>query len=267
MRIGIVGRGEKPERLKVARRAARHIGDRAEVVASPTMAGEIGLDGVEVREMEVDAVVTVGGDGSILYTLQRTAAPVCGINMGDMGFLTTAEPEDLEPALDRLLEGDYEVDERTRLTPRHGGEELPPATNEVALKSPSPSQTLEVRVDVGGDLAARFAGDGVVVATPTGSTAYSLSAGGPLVHPSVEGILVVPLASLDPSSRPLVVPVDEAVELAIPREGGRGVFAVDGQQERTLRPGGELVCTRADVPGRLVSFGRSFYDRLRHQLL
>lgn len=267
MRIGLVGRGDVPERVQVAKNALAHLEGEAEVVASPALASALEIREVPVEEMDVDAIVTVGGDGSILYAVQRCSVPVCGINMGQMGFLTSAEPGQLGDALDRLLAGDYELEERMRLDCRLDGEALPSAVNEVVLKSPDPSNVLDIEVRVDGEGSMALRSDGVIVSTPTGSTAYSISAGGPFVHPKAACILVVPLADFNLASRPLVVPEDHTVEIRLSAGSDEGVFAIDGQHATSFGTGRTLTLERSDEPTYLVRYGRGFYDRLNELFL
>lgn len=267
MKIGLVGRGDVPERVQVAKNALAHLEGQAQVVASPALASALKIQEVPVEDMDVDAIVTVGGDGSILYAVQRSSAPVCGINMGQMGFLTSAEPEQMEEALDRLLAGDYDLEERMRLDCRLDDASLPSAVNEVVLKSPDPSNVLDIDVRVDGRASMELRSDGVIVSTPTGSTAYSISAGGPFVHPSTECIIVAPLADFNLASRPLVIPADHAIELRLDAGSDEGVFAIDGQHTTAFRPGQTLTLARSEKPTYLVHYGRGFYDRLNDQFL
>lgn len=270
MKLAFAGRADVPERAKVARRLADHVRDRADLEASPRLSQELGVPARELEDMAdagVDVLVTVGGDGTILHALQRTTLPVCGINMGEMGFMTSAEPEDGEEALDRLLDGEYEVEERLRLATTLAGKALPPATNEVVVKSPRPSKVLSLEVRSGDRTIVDLVADGLIVSTATGSTGYSLSAGGPLVHPGVDCFVIVPLAPFSVNSRSYVVPTDEPISAHLTEEGKHGVLSVDGQTEREVRPGQELTFSKAETPARLVRFDRNFYDRVRDRFL
>lgn len=270
MKLGFAGRADVPERAKVARRLADHVRDRADLVATPRLSQELGVPAYEIEEMDeagVEILVTVGGDGTILYALQRTRLPVCGINMGEMGFMTSAEPDDGAEALDRLLEGEYEVEERTRLASSLAGKDLPPATNEVVVKSPRPSKVLSLKVACGDRTIVDLVADGLIVSTATGSTGYGLSAGGPLVHPAVDCFVIVPLAPFSVNSRSYVVPTGEPFTAHLTEEGKHGVLSVDGQTEREVRPGQELRFSKSGTPARLVRFDRNFYDRVRDRFL
>lgn len=270
MKLGFAGRADVPERAKVARDLVDGVRGRAEVEATPRLAQELGVAARELADMDeagVDVVVTVGGDGTILHALQQTAIPVCGINMGEMGFMTAAEPQEGDEALDRLVEGDYRVEERLRLAASLAGKELPDATNEVVVKSPRPSKVLSLAVQRGDQTIVDLVSDGLIIATPTGSTGYSLSAGGPLVHPGVGAMLVVPLADFSIRSRPYVIPSSEELTVRLADEGKHGVLSVDGQTEREVRPGQPLRVTGSDRPARLVRLDDDFYDQVRDRFM
>lgn len=268
MKLGFAGRVDVPERLKLARDAVDILGERADLVASPTLATALtDLESVPIREMDVDAMVTFGGDGTILYTLHRTNAPILGVNLGEMGFLTATEPRDMEQALERLLAGDYHVEERLKLAARLNDERLPDAANEVVLKTPRPAKVLKIQVRNREEDVLRIMADGIIVATPTGCTGYSLSAGGPLVDPRLDLLLVVPLADFRIMSRPLVYPPDEPLEVHLEEPGKDGILSVDGQVEREVTPDDVIRLERSDTPSRFVRFRFDFYDRIRDRFL
>ncbi len=265
MRFGIVGRYDVPERLEVARDLVKRLEGRAQVEATPRLAQELGITGTPLEEMEdagVDMLLTVGGDGTILYTLLHSSLPICGINMGEMGFLTASEPEDVSTTLDRLLEGDYEVVERMKLQPRLNDELLPSAANEVVVKTPRPSRVLTLNLRADGEEAMHVVADGLILATPTGCTGYSLSAGGPFVDPRVESFIVVPLAPFNLHARPLLLPPESTLELRLVEPEKVGLLSVDGQVEREVQPGDVLTLTRSDEVSRFVRFEENFAARV-----
>lgn len=208
---------------------------------------EIGKASDILRLREIDLVVTLGGDGSILHAA-RLAAPygsvILGINLGRVGFLTEADPDGWESVLSRTLEGDYWVEERMmlhmmawrddwRLAQAH-------ALNEVVVGRGTKGRAAYLRTEVdGGDLAT-YVGDGLIVATPTGSTAYALAAGGPILPPELRNILLVPVAPHLSMGRPIVLAEGVSVRTVV--AGGRSaVLTVDGQVEAELRSGDEVV--------------------------
>lgn len=246
-----------------------------EVARHLSAAGPVlGLD-----EGEVDAVLTMGGDGTLLRGARlaaRLGVPVVGVNLGHRGFLTSLPVADLQKAMDALARGLYQEDRRMMLEARvlHAdgswGEALP-AVNDVVLHRAGVARVTRVQltVDTGEfrDDVGSFSGDGVIVATPTGSTAYALSAGGPIISPSVPCILVVPICPHTLAVRPLVVPAGNRVGVRALDATGDVVLTVDGQVGRSLSPGDRLDVGRGPRDVTLVRFpGYTFFSTLRRKL-
>lgn len=216
--------------------------------------------------MGIDHLVTVGGDGTILRALQHSDFSILGINISRVGFLTEVGLDGVEGALRELEEGRFEIDERIKLRVEAGEEALPDCTNEAVIHTASLAKVRRFRTAVDGEEISRVEGDGVIVATPTGSTAYSLSAGGPVVDPRVRAFVVTALAPFRQSLRPTVVPASSrvTVELLGP---GACVMVMDGQQEIALEGGAEVTFSLADKRARFVRLRRDFYVRVREKLL
>ncbi len=218
-----------------------------------------------------ELVCVLGGDGTILRgaELSRgTDAPLLGVNLGHVGFLAEAEREDLGETVDRIVARDYVVEERMTLDVRatHGGEVIARgwALNEVTVEKASRERMLEVTLEIDGRPLSTWGCDGVVMATPTGSTAYAFSAGGPVVWPDVEAMLVVPISAHALFARPLVVGPHSklAIEMVADAEG-RGVMWCDGSRMVELPPGARIDVCRSETPVRLARLTSSpFADRL-----
>ena len=218
-----------------------------------------------------ELVCVLGGDGTILRgaAMSRgTDAPLLGVNLGHVGFLAEAEREDLQETVERIVSRDYEVEERMTLEVRahHDGELIASswALNEVTVEKAARERMLELIVEVDGRPLSTWGCDGVVMATPTGSTAYAFSAGGPVVWPDVEAMMVVPLAAHALFARPLVVGPRcwLAVEVLADTEGS-GVLWCDGARMVELPPGARIEVCRSDTPVRLARMSASpFTDRL-----
>ena len=268
MRLGLCAKADEPHRVKIARYAFDYLKGRADVVVQQDLAkhfeGE--APAAPIEKMDVDALVTVGGDGTILHAMQRNAAPVFGINVGEIGFLTEAEPIELPDALDRLLSEEYFVESRLKLETRIGGEVLPHAVNEAVVKTSRPSKMLAFSLSVGDLEIQRVRADGLIVATPTGSTSYAMSAGGPIMDPRVEALVVVPIAAFSLSSRPLVFRTSAHLEVQLMDPSKEAVLVIDGQYERPIRPDDRLVFTAAAERARFIRFRPGFYDRLQERL-
>ena len=240
---------------------AMSLGDSPNIVAADPMDPARGCE----------LVCVLGGDGTILRgaELSRgTDAPLLGVNLGHVGFLAEAEREDLGETVDRIVARDYVVQERMTLevTATHGGEVTARswALNEVAVEKDSRERMLEVTLEIDGRPLSTWGCDGVVMATPTGSTAYAFSAGGPVVWPDVEAILVVPISAHALFARPLVVgPHSKLAVEVVADTWGSGVMWCDGSRMVELPPGARVDVCRSETPVRLARLTSSpFADRL-----
>ncbi len=270
IKVGFVSRHE-PESVLLAKRLVNLLKPNAEVFVDLDVSGQIGREGTPVEEMErqrVDFIVSVGGDGTILRTIHKMndPVPILGINMGTLGFLVDVEPKDAAGTLERLLYG-FEVDERSRLEVLLNEKCLPPATNEVALMTASPAKMIEFEIIVDGALMEDFRADGVIIATSTGSTAYAMSAGGPIVDPRVDAIVLVPMAPFKLSSRPWVIPGNSRIEVKLKLPGKEALVVVDGQSTTTISQNDSVVIRKAKTPARFVKVGRDgFYEKVKSKL-
>ncbi len=248
--------------------------ERRDLLAAEPGLDRIALLGDEVQAHELELVIVLGGDGTILRAAELVrgcAAPLLGVNLGHVGFLAESERDDLETAVARGLAKDYEVEERMTLSARvKVGDEVVYeswALNEATVEKASRERMLEVVIEVDGRPMSSFGCDGVVMSTPTGSTAYSFSAGGPVVWPGVAALLLVPLSAHALFSRPLVVDAESslAVEL-LDRTGGAGILWCDGRRPFDLPNGARVVVRRSPIPVRLARLHPGpFTDRLVHK--
>lgn len=270
IRIGFVSRREE-ESVHLAGTLIRHLQSRAEIFVEPELAQRLGLEGTPIESMEqlkVDFIVSVGGDGTILRTIHRMSdpAPILGINMGTLGFLVDVEPGDAVETLESLLHG-FNVDERFRLKVLLNGRSLPPATNEVALITASPAKMIEFEIRVDGSIMEDFRADGVIIATSTGSTAYAMSAGGPIVDPRVDAIVLVPNAPFKLSSRPWIIPGGSTMEVRMRLPEKDALVVVDGQNMATISINDVVVISRAETPARFVKVSKDgFYEKVKNKL-
>jgi NAD+ kinase len=271
----------KEAALEVARMADLHLREHGvQVLLQHWVADAIGQperglpeDGV----VEAEAVLVLGGDGTILAT-SRLCGP-CGtamlpVHLGRFGFLTEVAPKELTLALDDLLEGRYTIEERMMLWGEaiHEGQAQDQVTflalNDIVVANGPLSRVLYLRMLVDGKYVTTYAADGVILATPTGSTAYSLSAGGPLVHPSLQALLVTPICPHTLTARALLIPAESEVTVVVDRDPHDVVrVTVDGQLGFPLKPGDQIRIRRAPHPARLLSVGGAdFYDKLQSKL-
>lgn len=227
--------------------------------------------GTDVSTSDVELAIVLGGDGTILLAaelLRGSTTPLLGVNLGHVGFLAESERDDLAHTVERAIAGDYDVDERLALdvVVTHDGEETfhTWALNEATVEKAGGVRMVELVLEVDGRPVSSFGCDGVVLSTPTGSTAYSFSAGGPVVWPQVKALLMVPLSAHALFSRPLVVDPEStlAVEVA-GRTKQSAVLWCDGRRGCELAPGSRVSVTQSDEPVRLARLHPApFSDRL-----
>jgi len=270
IKIGFVSRHNE-ESVRLVGMLADRFRSKADIFVEPEVAQQLGMKETSVEEMErqrVDFIVSVGGDGTILRTIHRMndPVPILGINMGTLGFLVDVEPKEAEKTLNQLIP-EFEVDERSRLKVLLNGKSLSPATNEVALITASPAKMIEFEILVDGSLMEDFRADGVIIATSTGSTAYAMSAGGPIVDPRVDAIVMVPMAPFKLSSRPWVIPGDSTIEVKLKLPLKEALVVVDGQSTTTISINDSLIISKADTPARFVKVGKDgFFEKVKSKL-
>ncbi len=217
-------------------------------------------------EPDADIVVIVGGDGTVLRTIQRLRRqlPVIGINWGEVGFLADLEPEEAIPFFRHIREG-FAIERRMRISVETDRGDRGEALNEAVVVTARPAKMLRFTVLVDGEVAEVFRADGLLVSTPTGSTAYAMSAGGPIVDPRVEGFLLVPLAPYLLSSRPWLVSCDRLFQIRL-ETAKPAKLVLDGQQTWELPGRTELTFRRSDEPALFVDVGKKFFEKVNEKL-
>jgi NAD+ kinase len=223
-----------------------------------------GVEAVPDSEIagQVDALVSLGGDGTMLGALRlvaRRPVPVLGVNLGNLGFLIEVEPAELPAALDRLERGDFTIEQHSALQ-LHAGDEWTVGFNDVALVRVPDDGVVHAALSVGGQRMGRYRCDGLVVATPAGSTAYSYAAGGPVVSPLLDAVIIAPLAPMSGISRPMVVSAEEPVQLTLLAGSGRPAVEVDGRVLHRTQAGEAIEIHLQTEAGQVVRL-----DRDRHQ--
>ncbi|HEY7728747.1 MAG TPA: NAD(+)/NADH kinase [Candidatus Eisenbacteria bacterium] len=277
--LGIVGNRAKigtPTTLTNLVRAARARG--FEVTVERSLAGGIrGLGRTAALRAlvdRVDALLVLGGDGTLLAAAReacRGPVPMLGVNLGGLGFLTATAEKELPDALDRLAEGRVVLEPRVMLQARvrspDGGYWTALGLNDAVIHAADRTRVLRLEVRIGRTSIGQFSADGIIIATPTGSTAYSLSAGGSIVRPTVEALLATPVCPHTVGFRPLVVGAGEVVSVRVAGRAPTARLTVDGQVSRILRPGEEARIRRAQTRVDLITLERdSFYRVLREKL-
>lgn len=249
-RIGIVAKARSEEATTVASEIGEFLLARGiEVTRSPEMP-EIGGGRVSPpEEMAVDLVVVVGGDGTVMRVAQRVCGtPILGVKVGALGFLCETTPEQALETLGRVLEGRTYLEYKTRLSVTYGEASLPDALNEVLVTCVRPSKIMRLSVSADGQPVHRGMADGVIVSTTTGSTAYALSAGGPLVDPGLDVLELVFICPLNRAIRPILFPTSTRIEVKVLPGASSGVLVVDGQASVDVEEGKPISVERSRYP-------------------
>ncbi len=263
--VGFLAHRYRPAAVELADKAAMWLQDQGH--ATRRLDDDASFD-------QLDLAVSLGGDGTMLRTVDLVSpsgVPVMGVNLGQLGYLTTVEPDGLLDALTRFLAGDYQVESRMTLdvvVSEAGGDTIlrRSALNDVVLQRPGGGHTVRVEMSVNDMSFLTFAADAFIVATPTGSTAYNLSARGPIVSPRARVKIVTPVAPHMLFDRSLVLDATEDVAFT-PIGSGLSDVVVDGCPLTELRPGRKLVCREGARDARIVSCGgdRDFHGVLKHK--
>jgi NAD+ kinase len=277
MKVGVVGNPRYHDLKAVLEHVAEQAPERGISLYTEERLGKFWDRDVPVFEgVELDALITFGGDGTLLRGARLLGAretPILGVNLGRVGFLTTATRQSLDPALDALVAGRYVIERRQALQAEikdgsGNGRARQMAMNDIAVHKGGVARVVRVNVFIQGENVGPYSADGIIVATPTGSTAYSLSAGGPIVVPGVEAMVVTPIAAHTLAVRPLVVPSSYRIVIE-PMVGWSEDLLVsfDGQTGTTLAPGESVDVRRADHRVCLIRLGGDgFFGRMRQKL-
>jgi len=273
--VGFVLHHEREQAAELARETVSWLLAEGHVVRLPQPDADIAQLGAHGRDDGavadgLDVAVSLGGDGTMLRTVDLVAGrgvPIIGVNVGQMGYLTDIEPDGTRAALERFLSGERTIEERMLLTVSveraEGRREEHLAFNEAVLEKTPMGHTVRLAVEVDGEFFTTYAADGLIVATPTGSTAYAFSARGPIVAPTHRALLLTPVSPHMLFDRTLVL--DPTARLRLTVRGHRAAtLSVDGRNLGELDEGDSIVCTAADWSARLVTFGpRDFLQILK----
>jgi NAD+ kinase len=273
MKAGVISRPDDRRALDIARDIAKYLRGRGVDVQMETETA-LGMDNpggnVDLGEMSPDFMVTVGGDGTILRTamqMQEPGTPILGVNKGSRGFLTEVDPENVNDALDRVLNDDYRIESCIKLSSRHleMGKVFPDSLNEVLLASSMASKAIDVRIKVNGESLIDIQSDGVMASTPVGSTAYNLSAGGSILHPELKNVI---LTAISPYSyfRSIVIPDKSIVTMELVKPKAEGMVIIDGRDYTATKPPTTIEVRVSEYRAKFIRF-RSFYDRLERRLV
>lgn len=270
--VGLVARYDKKEALELASELAGHLAEKGlDVFIEDSLGGKLAAKAkfVALSEMDTDFVITIGGDGTILraaINLGKPDTPILTVNMGVRGFLTEVEPKFAFEAVDRILKGDYRVEKSAKMAVSVGKEALPDALNDVVISTGEPSNILCAQICKNDKPILKCQADGLIIATQTGSTGYSLSAGGPVLDQEVNSFVLTPICSLT-VFHSLVFPAESTLTVTVIRPE-KMLVLIDGNfrkhvstQELTVK------VTKSKNSTAFIRFESDFYDRLRNRLL
>ncbi len=270
--VGLVARYDKKQALTLAEELAKYLkAKKLQVYMEDTLEGKVDAQAkpVPLKDMKTDFIITIGGDGTILRTcvnLPKPEPPILGVNMGVRGFLTEVEPNDALAAVDRILKGEFKIEKCAKLVASADGEVLPDALNDVVVSGGEPSKILYMQIYKDDQLVAKCEADGVIVSTQKGSTGYSLSAGGPVLDPEVDAIVVTPICSLT-TFRSLVFPANSKVTIESLRPKDMLVI-VDGNYRQVVpAKNPSVTVVRSENVTSFIRFKGDFYHRLQSRLL
>jgi NAD+ kinase len=269
---GLVARYDKEKALQLTKELAAHLNSKGiKVFTEDLLADKIDteVETVPLKEMKTDFIITIGGDGTILRTClnsPKPEPPILGINMGARGFLTEVEPDEACKAIDRILRADFRVEKCTKLSAKVDNETLPDALNDVVISAGEPSKILYTELCKDGKSILKCQADGLIVATQTGATGYSLSAGGPVLDKMMDAILVTPICALT-VFRSLIFPTEAEITLNVIRPKTMYIM-IDGNYHY-MKSEKELIVkiTKSKNVSSFIRFENDFYDRLRSRLL
>lgn len=235
---------------------------------------EIDTTDIEKFKDDVDLIVVLGGDGTMISTARLTGEKetlILGINYGSLGYLTEFRFEEMFPALEEILKGNYEIDARVMLEVEHWrGEKMLGSgrvLNDVVINKAVLARIIEIKVELNGLYVNSFRADGLIIATPTGSTAYNLSAGGPIVFPSMNAMVLTPICPFTLTNRPIVVPDAAEISLSLKNESDGVVLTLDGQVGYQMERGDRVSIRKSATNFNLVQPpNRNYFDVLRNKL-
>jgi len=271
--VGIVVKPGDDAARRTAGELSEWLRKRSVALAGEPFISEKGAD-MWPAASDADLVVVLGGDGTMLATSRLVGdaeALVLGINYGGLGYLTDFRIEEMYTALEAILEGDFEVDRRVQLDAEHfrDGKSLVKGRvlNDIVINKAAIARIIEIEVRLNGLFVNSFRADGLIVATPTGSTAYNLSAGGPIVYPSMNAVVLTPICPFTLTNRPIVVPDRAEIELMLIGEHKGVLLTLDGQTGIPLNSGDAVLIRKSETTFNLVQPpNRNYFDVLRNKL-
>jgi len=277
-KIGIIAKGNKPEAIQVVKELVGWLKDRkVECFVDPDIAKAVSHPALDKQDMAgaVEMVVVLGGDGTLLAAaraLQKKQVPILGVNLGGLGFLTEITLAELYPMLEAILHGAYKTDERMLLEARVWRKKKVVDTftvlNDVVINKGALARIIELETSVDQAHLTTFRSDGLIICTPTGSTGYSLSAGGPIVYPSLHSIIITPICPHTMTNRPIIVPKEAVINVTLCSMDQEVFLTLDGQVGFKMELHDRVEIKKGEGFIRLIkSPSRGYFEVLRQKLM
>lgn len=267
MRIGFLSKPECPRCIELIKSLTNYLKSNGhDYVIEQGTAKEMKVEGERLERIEADLIITVGGDGSALWALQKTRLPILPINVGSLAFLSEVEPENAIVTINRLFRGEYKIEERARIKTTVNSRRLPDSLNEAVLKTMVMSKIRWFGVYLDNDFIHNIRADGIIIATPTGSTSYSLSVGGPILDPKVKAFIISYMAPFSLSARSMVVPSQSTIRAVALDKGKSIMLTLDGQEGVEVGFHDEISFTESEYPAKFIRFNSDFYRNTREKM-
>ncbi|HKY07478.1 MAG TPA: NAD(+)/NADH kinase [Candidatus Binatia bacterium] len=274
--VGLVAKYKEPKAAQVVRWLIPWLNKRGKKVCVENGLAHFGARACSKKEMaaKADLIISLGGDGTLLNIaplVERPEVPILGVNMGGLGFITEVAVDELEAVLSKTLEGDYEVEERMTLEIRVTGKRRRShkfrVLNDAVIAKGARSRIIDLETYVGGAYLCTYRADGLIISTPTGSTAYSLAAAGPILEPTLGAIVLAPICPHTLTNRPIVVPSNAAIRVTLRSFGDTVILVPDGQPGLRLNNGDIVEARDYGLPVSLIKLpSRSYFEILREKL-
>jgi NAD+ kinase len=267
--ILIVAKKDGKEILDTARDVMSYLETRGlKTSCDVATARDMDIPGIDPGRAKCDLMLVLGGDGTLLWAESKISGrkiPILGVNFGTMGFLTEISPDKWKEAIDRVLEGRYTIEKRSKIDVSINGKNVGKALNEVVVKTAVPVEMLSLEVKLDEQEVETVMADGVIVATPTGSTAYSMSVGGPIVDTRVHAFIITTISPFKLGSRPIVVPDTSQIMIKLAGKQS-GVVVIDGEYRMEVSAENEIKYSLSSDQTYLVKLEKDFYDKIQRRL-
>jgi NAD+ kinase len=274
--VGLVAKYHEPKAAQMVRWLIPWLKKRGKKVCVENGLVRRGVRSCSKKEMaaEADLIISLGGDGTLLNIAPlviRPEVPILGVNLGGLGFITEVAVSELESVLRKTLDGDYEVEKRmtleVRVISKKGRTRIFRILNDAVIAKGARSRIIDLETYVGEDYLCTYRADGLIISTPTGSTAYSLAAAGPILEPTLGAIVLAPICPHTLTNRPIVVPSNAAIRVTLRSFGDTVFFSPDGQKGARLYNGDKVEARDYGMPVSLIKLpSRSYYEILREKL-